>query len=36
MITHTKVSLIPDSADISQILPSDWNAAHEITQDTLI
>ena len=29
-VTHTKVSAIPDSTDVTLIQPSDWNASHTI------
>lgn len=30
-VTHAKVSTIPDTGDPSEVLPSDWNAAHTVT-----
>lgn len=34
-ITHTKVSAIPDGADPTLVLPSDWNDDHTIAADTI-
>ena len=31
IVTHTKVSTIPDDADTSLIRPSDWNATHTLS-----
>src|SRR5262245_36719404 len=33
-VTHTKVSLITDSANTNLVRPSDWNAAHTVNQAT--
>lgn len=30
-VTHAKVSTVPDDGDASEVLPSDWNAAHTVT-----
>lgn len=35
MITHLKFSAIADGPDPSLVLPSDWNAVHGITPDTI-
>src|SRR4030067_1275972 len=31
MITHAKISIIPDSSNPDEIHPSDWNANHVIS-----
>lgn len=30
-VTHTKVSLVADGPDTSQVRPSDWNASHTLS-----
>lgn len=34
-VKHSKVSTIPDGSDTSVVRPSDWNANHDITPDTI-